>query len=115
MAAKPDGEVKAMEAALSSLKPEEKKRVLLWLWERLEVAGPAPAATLSSASPVTPGAVIVNAGIPAVSRCNSYREKFLGAKEPKIDAERITCLAYYLTHYKATPAIQNQGTPSVKC
>ena len=32
MAAKPDGEVKAMEAAfeaLSSLKPEEKKRVLL--------------------------------------------------------------------------------------
>ncbi len=96
MAAKPDGEVKAMEAtfeALSSLKPEEKKRVLLWLWEKLEVAGPAPAATQSSASPVTPGAVIVNAGIPAVRRvrCNSYREKFLGAKRAQ-----DRCRAYYL-------------------
>jgi hypothetical protein len=111
MAAKPDGEVKAMEAAfeaLSSLKPEEKKRVLLWLWEKLEVAGPAPAATQSSASPVTPSAVIANAGIPAVSGATPTAKSFLAQKEPKTDAERITCLAYYLTHYKATPRFKTK-------
>jgi hypothetical protein len=28
---------------------------------------------------------------------------FLMEKAPKTDVERIACLAYYLTHYKATP------------
>ncbi len=33
-----------------------------------------------------------NAGISA--------KQFMGQKQPKSDIERITCLAYYLTHYK---------------
>jgi len=28
---------------------------------------------------------------------------FLLEKQPRTDVERIACLAYYLTHYRATP------------
>lgn len=111
MAAKPDGDVKAMETAfeaLSSLKPEEKKRVLLWLWEKLEVGGLAPVAAQSSASLAAPSTVTVNAGSPAVSGVTPTAKSFLAQKEPKTDAERITCLAYYSTHYKATPRFKSK-------
>ena len=101
MAAKPDGEVKAMDAAfnaLSSLKPEEKRRVLTWLWEKLEVGGAQPVGLQLPAAPPVPG---VNLS-PAAPSGNLTAKSFLAQKDPKTDAERITCLAYYLTHYKAT-------------
>jgi len=30
-------------------------------------------------------------------------KEFLSAKQPQTDIERVACLAYYLTHYRATP------------
>jgi hypothetical protein len=108
MAAKPDGEVKAMDAAfnaLSSLKPEEKRRVLTWLWEKLEVGGAQPAGLQSPAAPSAPGG---NSSHAAPSG-NLTAKTFLAQKDPKTDAERITCLAYYLTHYKATPRFKTKA------
>ena len=105
MAAKPDGEVKAMEAAfnaLSSLKPDEKRRVLTWLWEKLEVGG-APPAGAAAAAGNSPDVQ------PTAPPANLTAKSFLAQKDPKTDAERITCLAYYLTHYKATPRFKTKA------
>jgi hypothetical protein len=104
MAGKPDGEVKAMEAAfnaLSGLKPEEKKRALVWLWEKLEIGEAPPANAQSSVARVPPGAV-PNAGVQGADGGSLTAKSFLMQKDPQTDAERVTCLAYYLTHYKAT-------------
>ena len=107
MAAKPDGEVKAMDAAfsaLSDLKPDEKRRVLTWLWEKLEVGGPPPPPTGTAAAAINAS----NAAQPAPPG-NLTGKGFLAQKDPKTDAERITCLAYYLTHYKATPRFKTKA------
>jgi hypothetical protein len=107
MAAKPDGEVKAMDAAfnaLSSLKPDEKRRVLTWLWEKLEVGGAAPGATQVAAN--APGVNTTTAGTTPPG--SPTAKSFLAQKDPKTNAERITCLAYYLTHYKATPRFKTK-------
>lgn len=105
MAAKPDGEVKAMDAALnalSELKPDEKRRVLTWLWEKLDVGGvpPAGAQPLPGTPPSFP---------PPAPPGSLTAKSFLAQKDPKTDAERITCLAYYLTHYKATPRFKTKA------
>src|SRR5437879_365378 len=98
MAAKPNGEVKAMDAAfnaLSELKPDEKRRVLTWLWEKLEVGGAPPAGAQPLAGA---GAVAVNPSniAPPAPPGNLTAKSFLAQKDPQTDAERITCLAYYL-------------------
>jgi hypothetical protein len=102
---KPDGEVKAMDTAfnaLCGLKPDEKRRVLTWLWEKLEVGGVTPSTTQVSRLAVgTPAATAAQPGSPTA-------KAFLAQKDPKTDAERITCLAYYLTHYKATPRFKTK-------
>jgi hypothetical protein len=107
MAPKPNGEVKAMDTAfnaLSSLKPDEKRRVLTWLWEKLEVGGAPPAGAqlpAGTAAAVNPPNVATPGNLTAKS--------FLAQKDPKTDAERITCLAYYLTHHKATPRFKTKA------
>jgi hypothetical protein len=111
MAPKPDGEVKAMEAAfnaLSSLKPDEKRRVLTWLWEKLEVGGAQPAGLQPPAAAPAPGVNPPHAA-PSAPGVNLTAKSFLAQKDPKTDAERITCLAYYLTHYKATPRFKTKA------
>ena len=111
MAAKPDGEVKAMDAAfstLSDLKPDEKRRVLTWLWEKLEVGGPPPAGVQPPAGTAVAAINASNAAPPAPPG-NLTAKNFLAQKDPKTDAERITCLAYYLTHYKATPRFKTKA------
>jgi hypothetical protein len=111
MAAKPDGEVKAMDAAfnaLSSLKPDEKRRVLIWLWEKLEVGGAPPA---GAQPPAGAAAAAVNPSnvAPPAQPGNLTAKSFLAQKDPQTDAERITCLAYYLTHYKATSRFKTKA------
>ena len=103
-----NGEVKAMDTALnalSGLKPDEKRRVLVWLWEKLEVDG-TPPATQSSAGTAGAG---TPAGTPAPTPQGSLTAKaFLAQKDPQTDAERITCLAYHLTHHKNTPRFKTK-------
>jgi hypothetical protein len=107
MPGKPDNEVKAMEAAfgmLSGLKPEEKKRVLLWLWQKLEVSDPPPAnawaaGTAAAGGQARTGSVL---NLPSGNGAATTPKNFLAQKDPKTDAQRITCLAYYLTHQRGT-------------
>ena len=95
-------EVKAMEAAhkaLSCLKPDEKRRALVWLWEKLEILGQAPSASgqihpqVSAPCAQAYGAPNQTAAIGSLTPKN-----FLAQKDPKTDLEKVTCLAYYLTH-----------------
>jgi hypothetical protein len=91
MAGKPDGEVKAMDVAfnaLSGLKPDEKRRVLTWLWEKLEVGGVSPAGAAAGA--VNPSNVA-----PPAPPGNLAAKSFLAQKDPKTDGERITCLVEF--------------------
>src|SRR5262249_5374315 len=111
MAGKPDDEVKAMEAgfgALSGLKPEEKKRVLLWLWQKLEIGDAPPATSPAPGSHGGPGFTIVPNPPAFPPGTTPTPKNFLAQKDPKTDAQRITCLAYYLTHYKATPQFKTK-------
>jgi hypothetical protein len=110
MTAKPDCEVKAMDAAfnaLSNLKPDEKRRVLTWLWEKLEVGGAPPAGAQAPLGAAPSGANAPTA--PPAPSGNLTAKSFLAQKDPRTDAERITCLAYYLTHYKATPRFKTNA------
>jgi hypothetical protein len=110
MVTKPDGEVKAMDAAfnaLCDLKPDEKRRVLSWLWEKLEVGGVPTAGTQPPAGTAAAAANLPNVAPPA-SPANLTAKSFLAQKDPKTDAERITCLAYYLTHHRATPRFKTK-------
>ncbi|MGH9612657.1 MAG: hypothetical protein ACRD4P_06220 [Bryobacteraceae bacterium] len=110
MAAKPDNEVKAMEAAfnaLASLNPDERRRVLVWLWEKLEVGVGQPA----SFQPLAAAPAVALASghtAPAGAAGNFTAKAFVAQKDPRTDAERVTCLAYYLTHYKATPRFKTK-------
>jgi hypothetical protein len=38
----------------------------------------------------------------------SSPKSFLAQKDPKTDLERMTCLAYYLTHYRSTPKFKTR-------
>lgn len=96
-----DVEVKAMEAALTALmplKPEERRRALSWLWEKLEITGTSPINPSGLPSAVFAGTV---PGAAAASASGTPKQ-FLGQKDPHTDVERMTCLAYYLTHYRGT-------------
>ncbi len=110
MAGKPDSEVKAMEAAfnaLSNLKLEEKKRAVAWLWEKLELGGATPANTQSPLAHASLSAT-PNVGAASAPGGAQTAKSFLVQKDPQTDAERVTCLAYYMTHFKATPQFKTK-------
>jgi len=111
VAQKPDSEVKAMEAAfnaLSGLKPEEKGRELSWLWEKLEIDGALPAVPQPGSSSASPQpAPVANVGVGPRGEAPTAKN-FIAQKYPKTNVERVTCLAYYLTHYKGTPQFKTK-------
>jgi len=104
MAGKGNSEVSAMDtslSALSGLESDEQRRVLTWLIDKLKLSGsvsmgtPAPGAPLVHPPSGTPTSTVLAAGFTP--------KQFMAQKKPKTDAERITCLAYYLTNYRQTP------------
>lgn len=103
MAEKADSEVSAMNTALSALsglETDERRRVLLWLIDKLKLSGsvslgtPAPGTTPVPLPPGSPPGDLSGTGLTP--------KQFMKMKKPKSDAERITCLAYYLTHQRST-------------
>ena len=102
MAPRPDGEVRAMDTAfraLSGLEPDEKKRVLLWLWQKLEVEGQAPSVALHGHSQTPPQQGPTVGALSQPPPLGTLTPKnFMAQKDPKTDVEKITCLAYFLTH-----------------
>lgn len=98
MTAKPNSEVVAMDAALKALadlEPAEQKRVLAWLIEKLNLSGIAsPGSQSPQISAHTSASQTTGAGGTLTPK------QFMAQKKPKTDAERITCLGYYLTHQR---------------
>src|SRR5947208_1422424 len=100
----PAKELKAMEDALKALSPldaEGRQRAVAWLAGALGVAATEagggallPGGTGGAAGPTLPGSQRGELGTP---------RQFLAAKRPTTDVERVTCLAYYLTHVRSTP------------
>jgi hypothetical protein len=80
---------------------------LTWLWEKLEVGGIPPAGAQPAVGAGAAAANASNAAAPAPVGSPTAKS-FLAQKDPKTDAERITCLAYYLTHYKTTPRFKTK-------
>lgn len=104
MAGKGNSEVSAMDtslSALSGLESDEQRRVLIWLIDKLKLSG-----SVSMGTPA-PGALPVQqpsgASVSTGSGAGLTAKQFMAQKKPKTDAERITCLAYYLTNYRQTP------------
>ena len=80
-----DREIRAMEAALAALqplKPDERRRVLEWLWAKLDFGAP-PADSGPGGGPS-----VVRDGI----------KQFVKQKSPGDDVSRATTLAYFLEH-----------------
>lgn len=102
MAGKADSEVRAMDTAwrvLSVLEPDEQRRILIWLINKLKLSG---SVSLGATGPGAPTAYEPTSA-PASSGSGAARltpKQFMAQKKPKKDAERMTCLAYYLTKYR---------------
>jgi len=106
MAGKGNPEVRAMDIAweaISNLEVDEQRRVMIWLIDSLKLSesvslGAAAGGTANrtaDAGSTTPTGALAPPG--------STPKAFVASKKPTTDAERVICLAYYLTHYKNTP------------
>ncbi len=91
-----------MKAALKALEPlgeQSRDRAINWLAEALDVDGSLggkrsqPGAILKHAAEIGSDAAGVEAMTP---------KQFIALKKPGTDVERITCLAYYITHSRDT-------------
>src|SRR5437016_2672472 len=106
---KGDRELEAMNTAfgaLSELDADERLRVMEWLLRRLDVSG-------ATAKLQVPSRVEARSpeGAPRASplagAAPSVRD-FVAEKRPVTDVERVTCLAYYLTHYRGLPVFKTR-------
>lgn len=94
MTEKPDLELKAMESVYNALKELEngaRMRVIRWVQEKLGQGN--VITTHDALRPNSPPHLAMEDG-------TLSPKAFLGEKRPQTDIERITCLAYYLAHYR---------------
>jgi hypothetical protein len=103
--AKLDPELAALQVVLNALEglteEQQQQRVLRWAAERLKIAP----ATVTPAAGTGGG----HAGAPLVPPgAVPTPEQFLLQKRPELDVERVTCLAYYLTTFRNTPAFKTK-------
>lgn len=101
-----DRELAAMStvlAALAGLESDEQQRVVEWVTRKLNLG-------LREVSPssVTPSTSYVGAAESKRGTESVSPKQFLVEKRPKTDVERVTCLAYYLTHFRATPEFKTK-------
>jgi hypothetical protein len=119
-------ELKAMEAAYSAfqpLTPNAQRRAAQWLLSALGLLDgqdalevPSPARVLvsgdqdhngNSAQAITSNLSTVGAmDIQGTGSANLTPKQFIAQKRPQVIAERIACLAFYLTHNRQTPTFR---------
>ena len=81
--------------ALNNLEPDEQRRVLAWLAEKLNFGN---ARAVVSGNPVQPA--FPRPGVGSGADGQATAKSFFVEKRPTTDVERVTCLAYYLSHYR---------------
>lgn len=104
MAVKPDSEVRAMQQALIALGELDQgaqRRVLDWLAQKLDLAGASQG--MSGAGIGAGPKMVTPAGGPTLTP-----KLFLAEKRPATDAERVACLAFFLTHYRSAAVFKTK-------
>ncbi len=97
-------ELTAMQAAYEAIKelePDQQRRAVGWLIDTLGLTGLNVAAGRDAVEPKPPlgGG---GDGDRELNRQGVSPKEFIRAKKPTTTAERLACLAYYLTHVRAT-------------
>jgi len=100
MSSKADKEVEAMQkslVALGGLEQDEQRRVLAWLANKLNLGNAASPFAGTGVKPTVAASMAIRD-----SGGNLTPKAFFVEKRPVTDVERVTCLAYYLTHSRGT-------------
>jgi hypothetical protein len=94
-------------AALAELDGPQRTWVLASVAAKLEIAIPNLA---GAPRPAGANALLAGSGaaIPGHPGTNAHAKAFLRAKNPTNTVQRVACLAYYLTHYRATPEFKTR-------
>jgi hypothetical protein len=94
--------------ALSDLEPEERSRAVQWLTSALDLEPPISRGPQSLATVIA----AESGDRPAVSQSSEAPtpKAFIAEKKPQTAVERVTCLAYYLAHWRDAPAFK---TPDI--
>jgi hypothetical protein len=91
---------------LEPFSPDVQRRIIqvvrTWLHPTDILEQPAQSRTSTS------GTASASAEQPFSGREEASPKEFMLEKDPKTDAERITCLAYYLTHYRDQPYFKTE-------
>jgi len=108
----PSNEIKAMDLtykALVNLNPDEQRRVLAWLPQKLNLIPaerpPIGGGPLAGASTASGAHTLTLKGEPG---SREHAKAFMSQKKPGDFQERVACLAYYLTHYMNTPTFKTR-------
>lgn len=102
----PDAEVRALQSVIGALQPldeEARRRIVESVTTFLRIASgrPAPQIIHDSELGSRPRSY------PAFSADTAMSPKeFMLEKQPRTDVERVACLAYYLTEYRASPSFK---------
>ena len=106
MSSKADKEVGAMQkslGALAGLEPDEQRRVLAWLANKLSLGDATSLFAGTGVKPAVAASMVVRD-----PGGNPTPKAFFVERRPVTDVERVTCLAYYLTHFKNTPQFKTK-------
>jgi hypothetical protein len=87
--------LKLMLDIMSSVSPEDRQRIIQSLVSFFDLPQAIPSETATGSS--------TRKGIPFSEEKLLSPKEFLFEKKPQTDVERVTALAYYLTHYRDTP------------
>jgi hypothetical protein len=105
-----DPELTAMSAtheALAGLDPEQQRRVMGWLVQKLNLGGTIPAAQSGSSI-----ATYQAASPPAIGALGSPKQ-FVAQKRPTTDTERVAVLAYFLTNARSTSEFKTKDITAI--
>ena len=94
-------------SVLSDFDEKDQKHILASVSNWLQISDLVPQVALSQKATSIPNASQSIANISLESDISP--KEFLVEKEPESNAERVACLAYYLTHYRDTPHFKTGG------